>query len=64
MAIKPKGSIAFTVKGPAKSLLASERLVLNCMQKMSGIASLVNHFNKKINHTNCKILDTENYSWI
>ena len=53
-----KGSIAFTVKGPAKSLLASERLVLNCMQKMSGIASLANHFNKKINHTNCKILDT------
>ena len=43
-----KGSIAFTVKGPAKSLLASERLVLNCMQKMSGIASLANHFNKKI----------------
>ena len=30
----------------------------NCMQKMSGIASLANHFNKKINHTNCKILDT------
>ena len=54
----PKGSIAFTVNGPAKSLLASERLVLNCMQKMSGIASLANHLNKKINHTNCKILDT------
>ena len=54
----PKGSIAFTVNGPAKSLLASERLVLNCMQKMSGIASLANHLNKKINHTNCQILDT------
>tara|TARA_B100001029_G_C15053887_1_gene452848 strand:+ start:427 stop:1290 length:864 start_codon:yes stop_codon:yes gene_type:complete len=53
-----KGSIAFTVNGPAKSLLASERLVLNCMQKMSGIASLANHLNKKINHTNCQILDT------
>ena len=53
-----KGAIAFRVKGPAKSLLASERLVLNCMQRMSGIATLTNHLTQKINHTNCKILDT------
>ena len=28
-----KGTVAYTVKGPAKSLLSSERLVLNCMQR-------------------------------
>jgi nicotinate-nucleotide pyrophosphorylase (carboxylating) len=52
------GSIAFGVKGKAQSLLATERLVLNCMQRMSGIATLVRHLTKKIKHTSCKILDT------
>ena len=33
------GDIAFTVEGPSSSLLTAERLVLNCMQRMSGIAS-------------------------
>ena len=53
-----KGTAAYTVEGPAKSILISERLVLNCMQRMSGIASLTRQLNKKINHTKCKILDT------
>ena len=53
-----KGKIAYTVKGPAKSLLSSERLVLNCMQRMSGIASFTHQLNQKIKHTKCKILDT------
>ena len=53
-----EGSVAYTVKGPAKSLLSSERVVLNCMQRMSGIASFTHQLNQKIKHTKCKILDT------
>ena len=53
-----KGTVAYIVKGPAKSLLSSERLVLNCMQRMSGIASFTYRLNQKIKHTKCKILDT------
>src|SRR6185436_7967084 len=33
------GDVAFIVEGKAQSILASERLVLNCMQRMSGIAT-------------------------
>lgn len=53
-----KGEIVFSVTGKAKSILATERLVLNCMQRMSGIASLTKSLTYKIAHTNCKILDT------
>ena len=52
------GAVAFRVRGKAKSLLSSERLVLNCMQRMSGIATLSNQLSQKIRHTSCKILDT------
>ena len=52
------GAVAFNVSGNAQSVLATERLVLNCMQRMSGIASYVKRLTKKIQHTNCKILDT------
>jgi len=38
-AIVKKGDIAFSVSGSARSLLTTERLVLNCMQRMSGIAT-------------------------
>lgn len=51
-------AVAFRVKGKAKSLLPTERLVLNCMQRMSGIATLSRRLSEKIQHTNCKILDT------
>lgn len=54
----PKGTIAFKVSGPAQSILATERLVLNCMQRMSGIATLTHKTYEKIKHTKCKILDT------
>ena len=37
------GDIAFTVEGPARSILTAERLVLNCMQRMSGIATYTAH---------------------
>ena len=52
------GEIGFIASGKASSLLVIERLVLNCMQRMSGIASTTNFLKKKISHTKCTILDT------
>ena len=52
------GAIAFRVKGKAKSLLSSERLVLNCMQRMTAISTLSHQLSQNIRHTSCKILDT------
>lgn len=53
-----KGEIAFVVKGKARSILTTERLVLNCMQRMSGIATRTNELVKMIENTGVKILDT------
>ena len=53
-----KGDIAFEVYGNSISLLSSERLVLNCMQRMSGIASKTNYYMSLIKGTKAKILDT------
>ena len=53
-----KGAIAFEVSGPQQAILATERLVLNCMQRMSGIATLTHKMQSLIKHTSCKILDT------
>ena len=47
-----------TITGPQYDLLAKERLVLNCMQRMSGIASLTHRLSQKISHTKCVLLDT------
>lgn len=52
------GEKAFEVKGPVRSILGAERLVLNCMQRMSGIASYTHHLVSSIKHTNAEILDT------
>lgn len=52
------GDIGLMVKGKASSILSTERLVLNCMQRMSGIATKTAHLNKKIAHTKAKLLDT------
>jgi len=54
----PKGSIAFTCEGPAISLLSSERLVLNFMQRLSGIASHTRRLTKLIEGSNAVLLDT------
>lgn len=53
-----KGDIAFYVKGPARDILSCERLVLNCMQRMSGIATLTNKINLELKGLNTKLLDT------
>ncbi len=52
------GDIVFSIEGPQIDLLATERLVLNCMQRMSGIASLTHRLCEKIKHTQCTLLDT------
>lgn len=55
--IKPK-DIVFTVEGDAQSILKAERLVLNCMQRMSGIATKTNEIVDLLVGTNTKVLDT------
>ena len=52
------GDVVMTIEGPQYDLLATERLVLNCMQRMSGIASLTHRLSQKIAHTECTLLDT------
>ena len=53
-----KGEIAFVVKGSSRSILSAERLVLNFMQRMSGIATQTNKIVQLISGTNTKLLDT------
>lgn len=53
-----KGDVAFIVSGSAQSILTMERLVLNCMQRMSGIATYTREMVDLIEDTNTKILDT------
>ena len=53
-----KGDIAFKVYGEVKSILRAERVVLNFMQRMSGIATHTSKFVEKVSGTNAKILDT------
>jgi nicotinate-nucleotide pyrophosphorylase (carboxylating) len=55
--VKP-GDIAFTVEGDARTILTCERLVLNCMQRMSAIATKTRMLTQLIAGTNTKILDT------
>jgi nicotinate-nucleotide pyrophosphorylase (carboxylating) len=52
------GDIALKVKGKAQSILTAERLVLNCMQRMSGIATYTNYLTSLIEGTGAKLLDT------
>ena len=52
------GDIAFFVQGNSISILTGERLVLNCMQLMSAIATKTAYLNSLISDTNCKLLDT------
>lgn len=52
------GDVAFTVKGKAQSILTAERLVLNCMQRMSGIATYTNYMASLIAGTGARLLDT------
>jgi nicotinate-nucleotide pyrophosphorylase (carboxylating) len=52
------GDVCFYVSGLSQSILKSERLVLNAMQRMSAIATKTNAYVKLLEGTNTKILDT------
>jgi len=52
------GDIAFVVSGKVRSILQTERLVLNIMQRMSGIATITHEYVKLLEGTSTKILDT------
>lgn len=52
------GDVAFVVMGSKRSILQAERVVLNCMQRMSGIATLTQQFVQAVAGTKARILDT------
>ena len=52
------GDVAFTVEGSSISILTAERLLLNFMQRMSGIATTTNLYVQQLEGTNTKLLDT------
>lgn len=53
-----KGEVAFYVEGAAQSILSTERLVLNCMQRMSGIATYTHQLRQLIAGTKAQLKDT------
>lgn len=53
-----KNDVAFTVSGPARSILIVERTLLNFMQRMSGTATLTRAFVDAVEGTGCRVLDT------
>jgi len=53
-----KGDVVFIVKGQARSILSAERLALNFMQRMSGIATYTHKLSNKIKSFKTKLLDT------
>ena len=55
--IKP-GTILCTLNGPVKAILAGERVALNFLQRLSGIATLTSEYAKAISHTTTRLLDT------
>lgn len=52
------GDVAFTVEGTTRTLLKTERLVLNVMQRMSGIATRTREYTDRLKGLPTKILDT------
>ena len=55
--VKP-GDIAFEVEGKVQSLLQTERLMLNIMQRMSGIATVTHKYMEELKGLKTKVLDT------
>jgi nicotinate-nucleotide pyrophosphorylase (carboxylating) len=52
------GDVAFYIEGPSRSITIGERLALNFMQRMSGIATKTHRIQSLIADTKCKLLDT------
>ena len=55
--VKP-GDVAFIVSGKIRSLLQTERLMLNIMQRMSGIATMTHRYMEQLKGTKTRVLDT------
>ena len=55
--VKP-GDVAMVVSGKVRSLLQTERLMLNIMQRMSGIATMTNRYVERLKGTHTRVLDT------
>lgn len=55
--VKP-GDVAFVVEGPVRSLLQTERTMLNIMQRMSGIATVTAKYQQRLEGLKTKVLDT------
>ncbi len=55
--VKP-GDVAFIVRGKVRSLLQTERLMLNVMQRMSGIATITRKYADRLQGLKTKVLDT------
>lgn len=55
--VKP-GDIAFEVEGPVRSLLQTERVMLNIMQRMSGVATMTDVYQSRLEGLKAKVLDT------
>ena len=55
--VKP-GDVAFVVDGPVRSLLQTERTMLNIMQRMSGIATMTERYQRRLEGLHTKVLDT------
>lgn len=53
-----KGDVAMVVSGRVRSLLQTERLMLNIMQRMSGIATMTHKYVEKLEGTHTRVLDT------
>lgn len=53
-----EGDVLGVISGNAQEILKAERLILNVMQRMSGIATYTNKLANQIKHTSCKLLDT------
>jgi len=52
------GDIAFEVEGPVRSLLQTERVMLNIMQRMSGVATMTDAYQSRLSGLKAKVLDT------
>lgn len=53
-----KGDIAFTIEGSTREILRTERLLLNCMQRMSGISTVTRRYVNAVKGTPARVLDT------
>lgn len=55
--VKP-GDVAFIAEGPVRSLLVGERTMLNIMQRMSGVATMTEKYQRELEGTGAKVIDT------